>query len=106
MLFWLEKEMRPRITSGSYETNSNIVNNHVIPAMGNIKMTEIKRSHIQKLYNEETAVSVSIARLVKTVMNTSIWMQLLPALHNESRLPFSYCLFKLEKIVWLPCTQL
>ena len=42
MLFWLEKEMRPHITSGSYETYSNIVNNHVIPAMGNIRMTEIK----------------------------------------------------------------
>ena len=72
MLFWLEKEMRPRITSGSYETYSNIVNNHVIPAMGKIKMTEIKRSHIQSLYNEEAAASVSIARLVKTVMNTSM----------------------------------
>lgn len=35
MLFWLEKEMRLRITSGSYETYSNIINNHVIPAMGN-----------------------------------------------------------------------
>ena len=72
MLFWLEKEMRPRITSGSYETYSNIVNNHVIPAMGNIRMTEIKRSHIQSLYYEEAAVSISIARLVKTVMNTSM----------------------------------
>ena len=72
MLFWLEKEMRPRITSGSYETYSNIVNNHVIPAMGNIRMTEIKRSHIQSLYYEEAAASTSIARLVKTVMNTSM----------------------------------
>ena len=62
MLFWLEKEMRPRITSGSYETYSNIVNNHVIPAMGNIRMTEIKRSHIQSLYYEEAAASASIAR--------------------------------------------
>jgi len=59
MLFWLEKEMRPRITSGSYETYSNIVNNHVIPAMGNIRMTEIKRSHIQSLYYEEAALSMS-----------------------------------------------
>ncbi len=72
MLFWLEKEMRPRMTSGSYETYSNIVNNHVIPAMGNIRMTKIKRSHIQNLYYEETAASTSIARLVKTVMNTSM----------------------------------
>lgn len=64
MLFWLEKEMRPRITSGSYETYSNIVNNHVIPAMGNIRMTEIKRIHIQSLYYEEAAASTSIASLV------------------------------------------
>ena len=57
---------------GSYETYSYIVNNHVIPAMGNIRMTEIKRSHIQGLYYEEAAASVYIARLVKTVMDTSI----------------------------------
>lgn len=72
MVFWLEDEMRSRITSGSYEIYHNIVNNHVILAMGNIKMTEVKWSHIQNLYNEETAVSGSIARLVKTVMNTSM----------------------------------
>lgn len=72
MVFWLEKEMRPRITSGSYETYSNIVHNHIIPAIGKMKMTEIKRSHVQALYNEEAAVSVSVARLVKTAMNTSM----------------------------------
>lgn len=60
MVFWLEKEMRPRITSGSYETYSNIVHNHIIPAIGKMKMTEIKRSHVQNLYNEEAAVSVSV----------------------------------------------
>ena len=48
------------------------MDNHVIPAMGNIRMTEIKRSHIQSLYYEEAAASTSIARLVKTVMNTSM----------------------------------
>lgn len=52
MVFWLEDEMRSRITSGSYETYHNIVYNHIIPSVGSIKMTELKRSHIQKLYLE------------------------------------------------------
>ena len=72
MAFWLEEEMRSRITSGSYETYHNIVYNHIIPAVGGIKMTELKRSHVQKVYNETAASSVSVARLVKTVMNTSM----------------------------------
>lgn len=62
MIFWLEKEMRPRITSDSYGTYSNIVYNHIIPAIGKMKMTEIKRSHVQTLYNEEAAVSVSVEK--------------------------------------------
>lgn len=35
-------------------------------------MTELKRSNVQKVYNEATDYSISIARLVKTVMNTSM----------------------------------
>ena len=70
--FWLEDEMRTRITSSSYETYHNIVYNHIIPALGSIKMTDLKRSHIQKIYNETGGCSVSVARLVKTVINTSM----------------------------------
>lgn len=72
MEFWLEDEMRPQITSSSYETYSNVVHNHIIPKLGGIKMTEMKRSHVQKLYNETAAYSVSVARITKTVMNTSM----------------------------------
>lgn len=72
LIFWLEDEMRSRITSGSYETYHNIVYNHIIPSVGNIKMTELKRSHVQKVYNETAAYSISVARLTKTVMNTSM----------------------------------
>lgn len=35
-------------------------------------MTELKRSHVQKVYNETAAYSISVARLTKTVMNTSM----------------------------------
>ena len=56
----------------SYETYHNIVYNHIIPAIGSIKMTDLKRSHIQKIYNETAGCSVSVARLVKTVINTSM----------------------------------
>jgi len=72
MLFWLEKEMRSRITSDSYVSYANIVKNHIIPMIGTMKMTELNRGHVQTLYNEEAAVSVWSARQVKTVMNTSM----------------------------------
>lgn len=72
MVFWLEQKMRPRITSDSYDAYRNTVHRHIIPHIGNLNMTELKHSHVQALYNKEAAISVSSARLVKTVMNTSM----------------------------------
>src|SRR5690554_2315529 len=44
--FWLEEEMRPRITSNSYDAFKNVVYRYIIPKIGNIKMIDLNRSHI------------------------------------------------------------
>lgn len=72
MEYWLEQDVRVR--AGSEETYyafSNSVKNHIIPAIGNKKMTEVGAGDVQKLYHAKTEYSVSAAKMVKTVMNIS-----------------------------------
>lgn len=71
--YWLEKDIRYRVgSSGTYDTYKNIVYHHIIPFLGTRRIKMIKRSDIQMLYNDRTDYSVSVARLVKTVVNISM----------------------------------
>lgn len=70
--FWLDQEMKPKITSDSYGTYRNVVYNHIIPILGNLEMNNIRKKHIQQLYKTEVNSSISRARITKTVINTSL----------------------------------
>ena len=52
--FWLEDVMRPEMTDPSYVAYRNA------------------RGNVQQLYNKEFKISESVAKLVKTIMNTSM----------------------------------
>ena len=71
--YWLEKDIRYRVgSSGTYDTYKSIVNHHIIPFLGAKRMDTLKRSDIQRLYNNRADYSVSVARLVKTVTNVAM----------------------------------
>ncbi len=70
--YWLEKVMREKITSDSYDAYKNVVYNHIIPSLGNIKMINLNRGHIQKFYNTKAKYSHSVVRLCKAVFNTAL----------------------------------
>ena len=75
MTYWLEDVMKIRITACSYDAYANIVNNHILPFFRakNLRLiNNIKMAHVQQLYNEKANYSHAVARLVKTVMNTSM----------------------------------
>ena len=73
MEFWMEEDIRNRVgSSETYDTFGSVVRLHIVPKLGSKKMVDITRGDIQKLYNEKTEYSISIARLVKTVMNVSM----------------------------------
>ena len=72
MEYWLEQDLRKRARSEeTYCTFSGIVKNHIVPAIGNKRMAEVHAGDVQKLYNAKAEYSVSVARLVKSVMNIS-----------------------------------
>ena len=71
--YWLEKDIRYRVgSSGTYDTYKSIVYHHIIPFLGAKRMDTLKRSDIQRLYNNRADYSVSVARLVKTVTNVAM----------------------------------
>lgn len=70
--YWLNEVMKPKIEYNSYMSYRNAIHNYIIKEYGNLKMTTLNQSHIQKLYNSVTKKHVSIARLVKTIMNNSL----------------------------------
>ncbi|MCC8138742.1 MAG: site-specific integrase [Lachnospiraceae bacterium] len=72
MEFWLEEDIKNRVgSSETYDTYRGMVYNHIIPYMGSRKISEINRGDVQKFYNKKAEYSVSVARLIKTVMNVS-----------------------------------
>lgn len=70
--YWLEYDIRIRAqSSNTYDSYSSIVRHHIIPAIGNKKLTQISKGDVQRLYKDRAGYSKSIVRQVKTVMNVS-----------------------------------
>lgn len=71
-IFWLENEMKIRITDDSYKAYRNTIYYHIIPKIGNIAMVNLNRGHIQKLYEDEAKKSHSSLRLTKAVIDSGM----------------------------------
>ncbi len=72
MTYWLEEVMRNKITNNSYNSYRNVVNNYIIPQIGNKYMETINRGNVQCLYKFAAERSVAVAPLVKTEMGTAM----------------------------------
>lgn len=59
MTFWLEEVMRNKITNNSYNSCRNVVNNYIIPQIGNKYMETVNRGNVQCLYKFSTERSVA-----------------------------------------------
>ncbi len=70
LTYWLEEVKRKTMTAASYDGYKNVVYNHLIPYFDGVNLSSIKMSHIRELYNEKIEYSLSVTRLIKTVMNT------------------------------------
>ena len=73
MEYWYEFVIPDRLNSaGSIDTYRNSVFNHIIPNIGNLKLVELKKGHIKKLYQQVTDYSPSVARILQTVVSTAL----------------------------------
>ena len=73
MEYWFEYIVPKRLSSeGSIDTYKNSIFNHIIPELGNLKLTNLKRGHIKKFYEKLYVYSKSVARLTQTVLKTAL----------------------------------
>lgn len=73
MEYWYEFIIKERLKSvGSIETYKNSIFNHIIPNIGNLKLMDLKKGHIKKLYQQVYDYSPSVARILQTVINTAL----------------------------------
>lgn len=70
--YWLEEEMKPRVAYSTYYNFNNIIQKYVIPKIGKVKMIELNRAHIQKLYNEVSSQYKSTAKVCKSIINLAM----------------------------------
>ena len=72
--YWLEEVMakREKFSYNSYLSYRNIIRNYLIPFCGNVKLTTLNISHIEKFYKKVSDKSDTIARLSKTVLKTGL----------------------------------
>ena len=71
-IYWLEDLKKAELKYGSYMAYRNAVYNYIIPNLGGFKMSTLNKGHIQRLYNKVTQQYHSVAKLVKTIMNSSL----------------------------------
>ena len=73
MEYWFEFIIKKRLNSeGSIDTYRNCVFNHIIPNIGSLKLMDLKKGHIKKLYQQIYDYSPSVVRLVQVVINTAL----------------------------------
>lgn len=73
MEYWYNKILPTRLNSvGSFDTYKNCIFNHIIPRIGNLKLIDLKKGHIKKLYKDVYEYSHSVSRILQTVLNSSL----------------------------------
>ena len=73
MEYWFEFIIKNRLNSaGSIDTYRNCIFNHIIHNIGNLKLIDLKKGHIKKMYQQLYDYSPSVTKLVQTVINTAL----------------------------------
>lgn len=77
---WLKTYVRPKVriagaaknrntmTQKSYEMYLQKINNHIIPALGNLRLKEVKRTHLQSFLNSQVSMSESHVKKLRMIL--------------------------------------
>jgi integrase len=71
---WLEDVVKPSASHRTYSTNAQQVRTHIAPTLGRIKLKELRKSHIDRLYREklDSGLSHSTVRRVHAVLHRAL----------------------------------
>src|SRR5215204_4987696 len=71
---WLDDVVKPSASHRTYSTNAQQVRDHIGPTLGRIKLKDLRKSHIDRLYREklDSGLSPSTVRRVHAVLHRSL----------------------------------
>ena len=97
---WFETYSRPNIRVSTAENYGNMIENHIVPAIGAIKLRQLSSLHIQRMYND-TKTGGRVRRFEKTTdltLSNSFVRGIHMMLHNclqqavkERLIPYNPC---------------
>ena len=66
--------MKPSASHRTYSTNAQQVRDHIAPTLGRIKLKELRKAHIDRLYREklDSGLSPSTVRRVHAVLHKAM----------------------------------
>jgi integrase len=71
---WLEDVVEPSASHRTYSTNAQQVRDHIAPTLGRIKLKDLRKAHIDRLYREklDSGLSPSTVRRVHAVLHKAL----------------------------------
>ena len=72
LLKWREDVIREESTASTYKTYGYMMKNNIIPVIGNIRLIDLNKGHINLLYKKIAVDKLSSAKLCRTIMKTSL----------------------------------
>lgn len=82
LLYWLNDYKKVELADSTFNLYSTFINKYLIPAIGNIKLKDLKPHHIQSFYNksiENGDMSVSYVHKIHKMLKSAIYYA-----HNHS----------------------
>ena len=65
---WLETYKRPTVTDKSYKDYKRQIDNIIVPAIGNMRVCDVKDIHLQKIMNSRAGKSLTRVKLLKNTI--------------------------------------
>jgi integrase len=71
---WLVDVVKPSASHRTYSTNAQQVHDHIAPTLGRIKLKDLRKTHIDRLYREklDSGLSPSTVRRVHAVLHRAL----------------------------------
>jgi integrase len=71
---WLHSTAKQTLKRNTFETYEIVMNTHLVPELGKMKLNQLKPSHIQNFYMQkiEEGLSPEYVRYMHTILNTSL----------------------------------
>jgi integrase len=70
---WLEDVVKPSVRPNTYRSYADVVNRHISPALGRIRLTKLSPQHLQRFYREKQDEGLTrTVRLCHSVLHRSL----------------------------------